>query len=243
MAELLRFSYEKVGQPGDLVRLRATNNPHPVNGDWYPPYNKPYAISKWISSVRCDATVMIVDPDFVFTRRLHVEVEPGDAYAWNAGYLEEDPPHVARHARDLCRLQRLGVPYVVHTSDLRRLAPLWVRYTDVVRQEEVSGLHPHYVDGRDWCADMYGYGLAANELRLPHRIDRDLVAIPDEDRTAPLIHYYATSFSLEGWTWRKEEYVPWTRVDYPQNTPAATRVVLDTINDYVADLASSGEAQ
>ena len=62
----------------------------------------------------------------------------------------------------------IGPPYLLANNDVRRLAPLWVKY-----------MEPVYIatDKSDLLADMYAYNLAAIELELPHiQLDNYMVS-------------------------------------------------------------------
>ena len=78
-SELLEYSWKRAGQPGELVRLVATEGDkeppkhryartvatqswetHPNSGDWYPVYNKPASLFEWLHRERPSGTILLV---------------------------------------------------------------------------------------------------------------------------------------------------------------------------------------
>jgi hypothetical protein len=134
-AELLALSHARVGQPGPLVILRDTVE---VPGDDYPPYNKPYAIARWLEHAEpATEQVLVLDPDMVFVRPFVPRVQPGQPLAHDSTYrlLGELARALARHIPAPERLQSIAVPLALHRRDLARLAPLWFRDTVRLRSD------------------------------------------------------------------------------------------------------------
>ncbi|MEL6817525.1 MAG: PqqD family protein [Pseudomonadota bacterium] len=101
-ADLLEYTWKRVGQPGQLVRLVATNDPqnlprqqyarcfattpwntHPRTGDNYPIYNKPASLLEWLYAEKPEGTVLFMDPDCVFRRAVTQRVAPGSPVSQN----------------------------------------------------------------------------------------------------------------------------------------------------------------
>lgn len=62
----------------------------------------------------------------------------------------------------------IGPPYLLANEDIRKLAPLWVKYMEPVY---------HATEKSDLLADMYAYNLAAIELGMPHiQLDHYMVS-------------------------------------------------------------------
>lgn len=108
-AELLEYSWGRVRQPGELVRLTAVApgealprhrlarvvptmcwSPHPYTGDTYPPYNTAAALLEWLFTERIDGTILLVRPDSVFRAAVENEVGPGQARATACEALRGD---------------------------------------------------------------------------------------------------------------------------------------------------------
>ena len=99
-SELLEYSWGRVKQPGELVRLVAAGpgeplprhrlarvvrtlawSPHPYTRDVYPAYNKAASLLEWLVSERVVGTILLLEPDCVFRASVATEVEPGHAQA------------------------------------------------------------------------------------------------------------------------------------------------------------------
>ena len=114
-SDLLEYSWKKVGQEGELVRLVATDDPnnlprqkyarcvatqswdvHPDTGDNYPIYNKPASLLEWAFRERPEGTVLLLDPDCMFRKPVTRRVAPGfpAAQAWvNLPKRDADAEH------------------------------------------------------------------------------------------------------------------------------------------------------
>lgn len=95
-SDLLEFSWKRVEQEGELVRLVATEDPDnlpvqkyarcvattcwdtdPDSGDAYPIYNKPASLLDWVYREKPEGTVLLLDPDCVFRAPVRKRVAPG----------------------------------------------------------------------------------------------------------------------------------------------------------------------
>jgi hypothetical protein len=124
----------------------------------------------------------------------------------------------------------VGVPILIHKDDQATVAPLWLKKPEQIRHDSLS----RNLVG--WVAEMWGYTMAAGELGLRHT-KRELQRVQMEDRAdLPIVHYaYSSSDVGKRWTWDKRTYRPWERVaDPPAETPLASRVLIDLLNEWVA---------
>jgi hypothetical protein len=244
-ADLLAYSHKKVRQPGKLTRLWSSTKPptpfegdtvavepfatHPETGDYYPPYNKPTAIRQWLDRHGIeDETVLLIDPDFVFNTPITEEVEPGkprgQRFFYVAGIRAKQV--IGRYHHSPTISQPIGVPILIHRSDLAVLLPQWISYTERIRQDKNSGSYAMAV------AEMFGYVLSALENRVFHRLG-DLGAFSFEDRIdLPLIHYPLPVRTPDRTRmWFKGTYRPWDVPDIDDAYPAATKHVLSLLRE------------
>jgi peptidyl serine alpha-galactosyltransferase len=250
-ADLLAFSHEKSGQPGPLTRLLSANgpptpfagrtfqtnpySPHPVSGEYYPPYNKPEALRAWLREVPLEEeVVLLLDPDCLFLQPLTGSVSRGNPIAHPIEFMNP-----ARHAELLEKhclnpelVDNVGVPILIHKDDLAAVAPLWLEKTEEIRNDPRS----LYLTDGGWIAEMCGYTLAAAEIGLRHTV-RELSRFQMDYRAdLPTIHYsYTSSDPAKRWVWDKRAYEPWERVpDPPDEVPLATKVLIGLLNEWVA---------
>ena len=148
-SEFLEYSWKQVGQPGELIRLVSSHRPtvpehryarsvgspswriHPVTGDRYPPYNKMASLLHWLRTERPDGTVLLLDPDCVFTAPIRREVAEGHPVGqkWIGIGHDRRPggfglgqrfDFLEDHGvRPRIRAQLAMIPTLIHTSDLR----------------------------------------------------------------------------------------------------------------------------
>jgi hypothetical protein len=248
-AELLAYSHRRVGQPGPLTRLwSATDppdpfpgktvrttpwNPHPLTGDWYPPFNKPAAIQEWLSAT-CpeEEGVLLVDPDCIFLAPVAAQVERGRPVSQPMDYMNPDTDSsrelVARHCRRPALVQGVGIPTLIHQDDLRVLAPLWLAKTEAIRSDQ----HSRELAG--WTAEMWAYMFAAAELGLTHELSELSVWPSDHRVDRPIVHYcYETRDQAGAWRWDKRDYQPWETVPPPPpGTPQAGVALISLLNEW-----------
>jgi len=244
-SELLEYSWKRVEQPGQLVRLVATHNPdhlpehqhartvatqpwniHPESGDAYAIYNKPASLLEWLYKDQPEGTVLFVDPDCVFRRKITQQVVPGSpvSQGWvdhqltNASKrtpfgLKPEFGFLANHCANVkIPGDSVMIPTLIHTSDLKKICARWLELCAVVRD--------HYRDVNDlpaWESDMFAYVAACAEYNLEHKkmdlgicTNWDADAMPD----SPMIHYCQAIKDINGRTiFNKHNYKPWTLID------------------------------
>ena len=250
--ELLEYSWKQVGQAGELVRLvsREDDHPfpehlytkvistcytniHPDTGDRYAPYNRLFSFQQWLETGDQNGTVLILDPDCIFRKRVSTRVRPGAPIAqrWR-GFGVGPNMRIALEkisAIDFDLLQAVTWPALVHTVDLRRLMPRWIELTSYIRQEVKA-----------WESDMMAFVVAAAELGLRFT-DQHLAAVlnwPEgEDEEAPVIHYCQAVEAKDGSKlWYKQGYQPW---DKTGADPSLAKLpyccdLVAILNEYVA---------
>jgi hypothetical protein len=244
-SELLEYSWKRVGQEGTLIRLDATDtprnlpqhkyahrvatrpwSPHPETGDHYPIYNKPASLLEWVYRDRPEGTVLLLDPDCVFTKPVTRRVATGAPVAqkwvdFNLGEPSAERPFglppafsfLTEHcARVDLPADPVMIPTLIHTSDLRKLSARWLQLCSIVRQNYRDG------DGNPaWESDMYAYVVACAEYGLRHEPASLGICTNWRSEDAPdpaIIHYCQPIKASDGTEiFYKHHYAPWRRID------------------------------
>ena len=239
-SELLEFSWNRVGQPGELVRLVATDRPdavpqhrearcvatrpwqiHPFTGDDYSPYNKPASLLEWLYREQPEGTVLLLDPDCVFRRPVRTEVPVGRPIGQHwidgpsglgpCGGLEQNFESLTEYCDvSLAGVAPVMIPNLIHTADLRRIAPRWLELTGLIRQHVRN-----HQDNPMWESDMFAFLLASAEYGLVHE-PGTLGACtnwpPEASSDAPVVHYCQPICDDQGQLlWSKGTYQPWQK--------------------------------
>jgi hypothetical protein len=244
-SELLEYSWKQAGQPGELIRLVATDKStlpahryartiatpsrqlDPTTGDDYAPYNKPAGLFHWLSTERPEGTVLLVDPDCVFRESICREVAEGfpvaqkwiglspTADALGWGLDRRFAFLEAHGVRPSIRAQLGMIPTLIHTRDLERIASRWLELTALVRQEVADRR-----GRRMWESDMFAYAIVTAEAGLVHELTSLGICTnwsPDDAVDAPIIHYCQPIEDRQGEPiWSKYDYLPWLRVADPE---------------------------
>jgi hypothetical protein len=252
-ADLLAYSYRKVGQPGPLTRLLSADgpptpfagntfqtrlySPHPATGDHYPPYNRIMALKDWLSEGHpAEEVLLLIEPDCVFLRSLIVEpVSRGYPVSHPVGYMDPlaNAELVQRHCSRPDLVDAAGIPtLLIHRDDLMELVPLWIEKTEDIRNDPTS----RELIGGGWIADMWGYTCAAAEIGLRHKLRALARGQGEYQADLPIIHYCNSSSSAEhDWRWDKRYYRPWERVpDPPEDLPSVDKTLIGLLNEWVA---------
>jgi len=242
--------FKQAKMPGQITRLLSADGPDRlmrekevpthvsvpyvsgIANDSYSPYNKPWAIMRWLAEDKPVAeTILIVDPDCMFVDRLEVSVVENAPIAQQAffsfvfgeGNGTGKDNVAAEVARRYCKgctfVDAVAVPIMIHRKDLEKIAPLWLAKTLEMRRdrpnwaaawsEATSSL------GLGWTTEMFGYVFAAAELGIRHEIWNLQNAAPYDKRlTAPIIHYYERVSLSDGRSWEKKSAdaasnIPW----------------------------------
>lgn len=268
-SELLEYSWKKVGQPGDLIRLVSTDNPgsvpqhkyartvatrqwkiHPFTGDDYAPYNKPSSLVEWIYRERPNGTLLLLDPDCVFRQPVEREVAPGKPVGqhWIDLHIGDEPPFGLGNTFDKVRpycvndsraADPVMIPNLIHTRDMQRIGLRWLELTGAVRQHARNR-----EDNPMWESDMFGFIMVSAEYGL--KSERGTLGIctnwsPERVKNAPIIHYCQAIVDRDGKDiWSKGSYRPWDRA--PDPSLAAEdygRDLLALVNEYVDQQVSA----
>jgi len=125
---------------------------HPRTGDHYSAYNKPVAVIDWLArnDVKEDY-VLIIDADMIMMAPFVPDkagAKPGQAVSAFFGYMkgvnnrlalkhvpEVDPRNDTLAGPVGRRGDQVGGFTLMNTDDLRRVAPLWLKYTEDVRAD------------------------------------------------------------------------------------------------------------
>lgn len=237
----LVHSFELSGQPGSITRLLSCTDEqlktykgldlapthlvpsyslHPLTNDWYPAINKPAAVLHWLNHVPTDAEFLVIlDADMILRRPItpwEFGAEKGHPVSAPYDYLIGCDNALAKlHTRYPEACDKVGGVIVMHIDDLRAFAPLWLHKTEEVRADKAHWATNLTGDiyGEGWISEMYGYAFGASELKLRHRIRRDIMLYPgyippgDVD---PRVLHYGLEFSVGSWkfdkaNWRQED--------------------------------------
>lgn len=268
-SDLLEYSWKRVRQEGTLIRLVATNNPttlpnqkhahciatqswdtHPDTGDFYPIYNKPASLLEWVFTHRPEGTVLLLDPDCVFRKRVEQHVSPG--YPASQTWVEfstgrpssESPFGFGKDfsfLNDFCARADMSVdavmiPTLIHTSDLRKICARWLEHCSTIRQNYRNRNGEPIRE-----SDMYAYLVAAAEYGLQHTPLSLGVCNnwkPESAPGAPIIHYCQPITEKDGRKiFGKRDYAPWSRIDESvEPSQDYNRDLIALINDYVDDM-------
>ena len=134
---------------------------------------------------------------------------PGHAVSAAYDYLVgvDDPSVVARFLPEEHRplMRKVGGWTMMLADDMRRVAPLWLSYTEAVRtapfgREVWHKMGDAYVTEehpRPWISEMYGYVFGAAHAGVDHAVNREMMLyptyVPDGD---PYILHYGLEIAI-----------------------------------------------
>jgi hypothetical protein len=136
---------------------------HPRTGDVYPAYNKPVAVIDWLAKTDVSEDfVLIIDADMIMRKPIipkDVGARKGWAVSAFFGYMKgvnnalamkhipQVPPRQDSFAGPSGRRSdQIGGFTLMQTEDLRKVAPLWLKYTEDVRFDpDVRGCVEQFV--------------------------------------------------------------------------------------------------
>ena len=183
--EALHSDFHEIVRSGGSL-LRAESYKLSTQGDTYRPRNTPGTLLRAAERFASQYEfIVLCDPDMIFTRHIEFpEALSGDycsyiKYGQDFVDAAREALGVQRRCVDSQRESlRCGVPYVIPTSEARRLANAWIEAIDAF-------------EGRRWEDVMYAFGLAAVKLGL--RVELTYMAQsnywPDAILKASVVHY------------------------------------------------------
>ncbi len=218
-AELLEFSWRRVDQTGELVRLISSNpgaelpehrqahtvrtlpwNPHPYTRDPFAGYDLPASLLEWLYRRPVDATVLLVDSHSVFRAPVNDEVEAGQVIAtpW-----DEHPTTLPFEAGDASPFG-LGkeFAYLAQVAVNRSLEPARVTWPLLAQGRDLLKIAARWLEltalirqeceglhGRSDVAHRIAYTIAAAEYGLVHETRPLGVTTDVDDGEAPIYDY------------------------------------------------------
>ncbi|EFJ40854.1 hypothetical protein VOLCADRAFT_121680 [Volvox carteri f. nagariensis] len=173
--------------------------------DWYAAYNKPGAVYDWLKHVTPkEDWVLVLDSDmylrkpfypqfFNATRGWCVSADYTYMIGVNNELAVRHIPEIEPRNDELAgpvgrRGDQVGGFFFMHRDDLSRVAPLWLKYTEDVREDpeawRLSG--DQYVEkgGKPWISEMYGYAFGAAKANVWHKWDKRTMMYPTYRPTA-----------------------------------------------------------
>ena len=265
-SELLEYSWGRVRQPGELVRLVAAKpgeqlprhrfarvvrtlnwSPHPYTGDAYSPYNKAASLLEWLFAERIDGTCLVLEPDSVFLSPVATEIDPGQARA--SAWLElphgegpfglgPDFAFLEQYCVDrTLTLPAVRPPLLIHSSDLRRIVARWLELMGIIRSEMSGSTHSELQ-----VPDAVAYGIAAAEADVPHT-HADLGGATDAaEGRAPILHYRRPVEASGGEIlWDPSGYRAWDAVEPELAGPGVGRDFLALLAEFVGHKLSGSD--
>jgi hypothetical protein len=247
-AELLHYTYEKVGMQDRLTALVSATDEQPrkfscscfevanfqgcVESGIFKPLNKPGAVTQWLGSSQPeDETIFLIDPDSAFTGIVPDpgHLPKGQAFADSHTYMDVRLPAnqtvLSRHCRReaLARVQPVGIYIIINKSDLAAVAPRWFQKTIEIRNDEICR---RALPDDGWISDMWGYAIAAAELGIEHQIANYSQMTGSNCLRYPIIHYCLPVIEeLEWWDRNRAQTVLWSKLDYrPWDVPSLEKV-------------------
>jgi len=178
---------------------------HPKTKDGYAPYNKPVGVIEFMKDQTIkEKWIVIIDPDQIVKKPMdNLNPVLGRPVAQEVGFAMTDLDKVVNFfGFKIDQVDKVSVPIIIHQNDLRRIAPLWLLYTELIRQVP----RMHKVAG--WIAEMYGYMLAAAKLGIRHTLRKDLGdRIPYSVKDSYSLHYDLAHES-------KDKKIKWDKRSY-----------------------------
>ena len=207
---------------------------HP-SGDLYAPYNKPGSVDHWLKHADPPVTadyIIVADADMVLRKPLlpwTLGATQGKAVGAKFGYLRTDnylcKKHVDANKQHLC--SQCGGFVIYHREDLERVAPLWYKYTDVMRHDPDSwhDTGDAYCDGKHapWISEMYGYMFGAAQAGVDHVTNTDFMMYPGyspPERIDPGLLHYGLEFHVDApghnrWSFDKHAHTSQDMLECP----------------------------
>lgn len=180
---------------------------HPETGDGYLPYNRPAGLVEYFKHcIPNEEYLIIVDPDTILRKPLDdIPVTKGRPVAQKYEYLTRGDA-LQKIAKEILgssdNVQPIGMPMIIYRDDLVKLAPVWLKYTEEIRN------NPTTKALAGWTAEMHSYCLAAAKLGLKHLVRKDLADRTPYNRVAdPYFYHYDFVHEWDDFKWDKRDYM------------------------------------
>ena len=202
---------------------------HPRTGDLYSAYNKPVAVIDWLArnDVREDY-VLIIDADMIMKTTFTPDddgARPGRAVAAYFSYMKgvnnklamKHIPEVKPRNDTLAgprgrRGDMVGGFTMMNTMDLKRVAPLWLRYTEEVRFDEdaweLSGdAYTKNPGDKPWISEMYGYSYGCAKADVWHICHPSAMLYPGYSTyEPPKVLHYGLVYTVPGTSYQFDKH-------------------------------------
>jgi hypothetical protein len=194
---------------------------HPRTGDVYSAYNKPGAVIDWLANTEVgEEYVLIIDADMIMRQPFLPRAAgagPGRAVSAYFAYMKGVANELAlKHVPDVTprddteagprgrRGDQCGGFTLMKHSDLTRVAPLWLKFTEDVRFDpdawELTGdAYSTKPGDKPWISEMYGYSYACAKSDVWHTVHRSAMLYPGyEVSEAPAVLHYGLVWDVVG---------------------------------------------
>lgn len=204
------------------------------NNDAYLAYNKPGALIDWLHKAPpSEEWVLVMDPDMIIRDTFSewgrvYGADRGWAVSLYFGYMQGVANNLsATHVPEIApRSDTLAGPrgrrgdmasgvVLMHRDDLKRVAPLWLHYSETVRDDplgykETGDEYARRPGQKPWISEMYGYSFGAAKAGVWHRVDYNAQLYPGYQAfDKPLILHYGRMWELtpaHGPAWRYQKH-------------------------------------
>lgn len=216
-------------EPDDLNYIPTWNAKKHVYVKRYGPLNKPDVITKWFASPAApkEDIVVVVDPDNWLIKSVEPwvnKVSKGHALSQAAFFMGATTLVTAMY-KEFCTincdwaLAMAAVPYIMHRDDLAVVAPLWKKYTLLIKEKiEVDKAFEQRYSGVQiaWCAEMFAFIMGVAEAGVHMELVHDLqirdvaggIFDQKESSVYPMIHM--------GRAWFPNDYEPGKRWEHTE---------------------------
>ncbi|KAG2499027.1 hypothetical protein HYH03_003212 [Edaphochlamys debaryana] len=196
--------------------------------DWYVAYNKPGAVYDWLKHETPEEEwLLVLDSDMYLRKPFYTSfynVSKGWCLSHDYRYMIGVNNELAtRHIPEIGpRNDTLAGPYgrrgdqvggffYAHRDDMKRLSPLWLQYTEDVREDpeawRLTGDQYVKKGGKAWISEMYGYSFGAAKAGVWHMWDTITMIYPGRRPDGiPRVIHYGLKVAAGNWTWDKHSY-------------------------------------
>ncbi|KAK9819905.1 hypothetical protein WJX72_003823 [[Myrmecia] bisecta] len=192
----------------------------PAHNDVYSAYNKPGAVKHWIENTDPpEDFILVIDADMIMRTPFFPDqlgAGPGWAISAFFSYMkgvnnelaEKHIPWVARRNDTIAgpygrKGDMVGGFCLMDKNDLRRVAPLWLKYSMDVRNDpdawNLTGDHYSIHPGdKPWISEMYGYSYGTAHAGVWHKVDYSAMIYPGDytPSSPPKVIHYGLLYSV-----------------------------------------------